>query len=164
MRDGISVDSAKLDAVLADFLGLIDSPAPLLKVAAEEGAIHAIKRKFDVSGPDWAPLSSLTLLNRRGGAGKPLQDTGALMNSIYAGDPAGDSVDVSTDLIYAALQNFGGTVTPKSAPALRVPAGPGAFLSLQSVTIPARPFMDLNDEDVEDIAGTIEDFLRLRWT
>lgn len=163
MSDGIAVDASKLDAILVDFLGLIDDPAPLLRVAAEEGAVHAIKKKFDVSGPGWKELAPLTLLNRRGGEGKPLQDTGALMNSILAGDPSGDSVDVGTNLIYAALQNFGGTVTPKSPPALRVPAGPGAFLSLQSVTIPARPFLDLTDEDVEDIAGTIEDFLRLRW-
>ena len=103
--------------------------------------VYIVKRareRFEKSGPGWPPLSPRTVAKRRKGSSKPLIDTGRLMASI--GNVAKEgvfqvterSVRVGTNVIYAAIQNFGGR------------AGRG-----HSVEIPARPFLYVEDRDVD---------------
>lgn len=45
------------------------------------------------------------------------------------------------DVVYARIRELGGTITPKAAKALAVPLPEGGIALLQSVTIPARPYL-----------------------
>lgn len=45
----------------------------------------------------------------------------------------------SRDVRYALIQELGGTIRPKTAKALRFPVAAGEFVTVKSVTIPARP-------------------------
>lgn len=78
-------------------------------------------------------LSSFTRLSRTGGA--PLLDKGTLRITLTGANPGAvqqgsgslnaatkDSGVVGSTLPYAALHNFGGTITPKQAKALALPA------------------------------------------
>jgi phage gpG-like protein len=42
----------------------------------------AVLDVFEAEGPGWAPLTAATLANRRGGAGKILQDTGVMAGTL----------------------------------------------------------------------------------
>lgn len=55
---------------------------------------------------------------------------------------------IGTDLEYAAIQEFGGTITPKNGSALRFPVdhhnggyGMTEWVTVASVTLPAQPYL-----------------------
>ena len=74
--------------------------------------------------------------------GKPLIDTGALRGSI--GELAdNDTALVGTNIVYAAIHHFGGQ------------AGRN-----RKVTIPARPFLMLTNEDKQDLMDDVQDYFR----
>ena len=119
-----------------------------------------VKLGFDSStdpyGRAWAPLKV-----REGG--QPLVDKGHLRDSIT---PAvdGDSVVVGTNLEYARLQNFGGTVKPVNAKALRFFVGDRAVI-VGEVTIPPRPFFPNEAEGLpgdwaDDVVAVIRDAIQ----
>lgn len=92
----------------------------------------------------WEPLRPATIEHRQKigkWPGKILQVRGQLAASIT---PQVDrfSVTLGTNLPYAAIHQFGGQ------------AGPG-----RKVTIPARPYLVVQDEDIEDIIDTLTDYL-----
>ena len=119
-----------------------------------------VKLGFDASqdpyGNPWEPLKV-----REGG--QPLVDKGHLRDSItHAVD--GNSAVVGTNLEYARLQNFGGTVKPVNAKALRFFVGNRAVI-VGEVTIPPRPFFpneaeglpgDWTDDVVAVISNAIQ--------
>jgi phage virion morphogenesis protein len=75
--------------------------------------------------------------------GQPLSDTGRLRRSIRAvADDEG--VTVGTNLIYAPIHQFGGTIVPKKAKFLRFPNPAGGFFFKKSVFIPARPYLPID--------------------
>lgn len=45
------------------------------------------------------------------------------------------------DIIYARIQEEGGTIVPKNAKALAIPQSDGGVAFVKSVTIPARPYL-----------------------
>jgi HK97 gp10 family phage protein len=74
-----------------------------------------------------------------------LRDTGNLINSIQKKKTkvTGNSgeVQVGTNVIYAAIHEFGGVIRAKNAKALRFRTKDGQWHTVKSVTIPARPYM-----------------------
>ncbi|NOR62159.1 MAG: phage virion morphogenesis protein [Rhodobacteraceae bacterium] len=90
--------------------------------------------------------------------GKTLVDKGALVKSItHIADQNG--VEIGTNLEYAATHQFGATITPKSAGALRFSIPGIGFITSQSVNIPARPFIGLSAEDEVEIETIAFDFI-----
>lgn len=75
-------------------------------------------------------------------SGKALSDTGRLRRSITS-RPDQDGVTIGTNLIYARIHQFGGTIKAKNGPFLAIPKpGGGVFLTKQ-VTIPKRSYLPL---------------------
>lgn len=108
---------------------------------------------MDPDGNPW-PASIRVLVN----GGNTLVDSRALRDSItYEADASG--VEVGTNVIYAATHQFGATITAKSAGALRFNIPGVGFITKQSVTIPARPFLGMNAEDEVEIGAIITDQL-----
>jgi phage gpG-like protein len=68
-----------------------------------------------------------------------LRKSGALWQSIRITSLSGAHVTVGTDRVYAAMQQFGGKITPKSGPFLVFKIG-NKTVRAKEVNIPARPF------------------------
>jgi len=60
-------------------------------------------------------------------------------------------VEIGTNLVYAAVQEFGGTITARNAPYLVFQTDDGQWHSVRSVTIPAHPYL----RPAADIAGPL---------
>ena len=56
---------------------------------------------------------------------------------------------------YAAVHQFGETITPKTAKALMVPG----YGMLRKVNIPARPYLGVSENDASEIASLVATFL-----
>ena len=92
-------------------------------------------------GPDgksWEKLSSVTISMRRKGSSKPLVNTGTLRRSI-SGRATSNQAIAGTNLIYAPIHQFGGTIKPRNKKALKFGKN-----TRTSVTIPARPYLGVN--------------------
>lgn len=74
-----------------------------------------------------------------------------------------DGVEVGTNVIYAAVHQFGATIKPKGGKALVFKVGnPPRVVKAQSVTIPARPVLPTNGlpADYEaDVQAIFEDYI-----
>ncbi|MDK4624180.1 phage virion morphogenesis protein [Kingella kingae] len=114
--------------------GLSDNRYLLMKQLA--GTMHhAVRQNFKQGGrPKWLGIEYRN--------GKPLIDTGALRDNI---DQAydNDTALVGTNMVYAAIHNFGGM------------AGRN-----RKVAIPARPFLILTNDDKQDLMDDVQDYFR----
>src|SRR5262249_52110977 len=84
------------------------------------------------NGKPWAPLKSRD--------GNPLRDTSRLQNSFVPSTTQSGFEITSTNVQYATLHQFGGTITPKRARVLAFKVR-GQQVFARKVTIPARPFI-----------------------
>ncbi len=84
-----------------------------------------------------------------------LIDTGNYRTSVKA-EKKRDEADVHTDVIYARIHEYGGTITAKRAPYL-VFFWKGRWFRVKSVTIPARPhWRPAIDNEQKKILDAIE--------
>jgi phage virion morphogenesis protein len=116
---------------------------PAMQIIGETG-VASIQQNFMAGGrPNgWQPLSPVTLAKKKGGSILVGQgQAGGLLGSIHA-EPAADHVLIGTDKVYAAIHQFGGQ------------AGRG-----RKVTIPARPYLMLQDEDWQEIKDQLADYI-----
>lgn len=116
----------------------------LTAAIGEQLVSSAIERFEDGKGPEgeaWKP-------SRRAEAkgGQTLLDKGRLRSSIvYEATP--QRVVVGTNVVYAAIHQFGGQ------------AGRG-----RKVSIPARPYLGISEEDIAEIRATMTDFVAAGFT
>lgn len=172
-KTGVSLNWGGLDKVVGRVAHKIANRKLLLESVGEALVSSTFQRfmdEEDPTGKKWEPsqrakptedkrapmrrdakgrlLKGSGKITKGNKGGKTLQDTGSLRDSIdYATTP--DSVMVGsnpdkmgTNKVYAAIHQFGGK------------AGRG-----RKVTIPARPFVGISKEDMEEVQGTIADFL-----
>lgn len=134
---------AELQHRLGDATEVMDDIGALVKLS--------IKRNFEGQGrPNRWPAS------RRAQAegGQTLSDTGRLRDS-FSHRAGPFSVEIGTNVKYAAIHHFGGQIRAKNGKALNIP-GIGAR---RSVTIPARPFLMVQDQDRAVILGLLRRYL-----
>lgn len=126
-----------------DFRPLLNRIGQIMTASTDQNFI-------DQGRPDaWQPLSPVTLARRRSGpnpnmSDQILRDTGRLMNSLSSPSSADaileltpDSLRFGTNVEYASVHQFG---WPER-------------------NIPARPFMLLQQEDLEDIAAELLEWI-----
>lgn len=164
MRIEVNVSS-----VLAAIKDTLDAIADQTEIWEDVGTevLNSVKRNFDAEGrpKKWQALEASTLLRKVGGRRKAstkrghwtakakkilhgnriLVDTGDLVNNINA-EADSHGVTVGSNKDYAAIHQFGGQAGRNRA-----------------TTIPARPYLLLQDEDYATIAGIIEQHLTQRW-
>lgn len=130
---------------------------PILNIIAQDMVKEAQLNFRNSQGPNaekWKPLSTLTISMRRKGSSKPLVDTGTLRRSIR-GIATGTQAIVGTNLKYAAIHQFGGTIRPKKAKSLKF----GNHFRSQ-VVIPARPYLGINSKMNIRYKNMILDFIK----
>lgn len=133
-----------------------------LMLSIAESMRVAVLKNFETEGgriKPWQRLAHKTIEQRKNKGywpGKILQRTGQLKRSIIssAGD---DYAQVSTNLIYAAIHNYGGVIHRSSIKTYIRKKSEGktakkpATNKMSSIRIPARPFMMLSDRDIENL-------------
>ena len=114
--------------------------------------------RFDQErGPDGTPWQQSLRAKEQGG--KTLTDHAHLRQSVTY-NATNDRVEWGSNMIYARPHQEGATITAKGGGRLkfRLPGGLG-FRSVLSVTLPARPFLGVNEEDERQIVGLAEDYV-----
>lgn len=140
--DGLSKGLDKL----ADF-----APKELNEVIGETLTASTLQRFDDERGPDGRPWKRSYRAEAEGG--QTLTDSARLKNSInYRATDR--TVEVGTNVKYAAVHQEGKEIKAKNKSALRFQIG-GRWARKKSVRIPARPFLGVSDEDAEEIDAVI---------
>ncbi|WP_419832134.1 phage virion morphogenesis protein [Endozoicomonas atrinae] len=109
------------------------------------------RRQQAPDGTPWAPLKIRT--------GQILSDTGRLRNSLSY-KTGNDEVEVGTNVKYAAVHNFGATIRPKKAKMLAFPGKNGKTIFAKKVVIPARPFLGIEQRQINLVQQTIEQWVK----
>lgn len=162
--DGLQEILADLEAMKAKASNMGDLHAQAAMLVRRRQIRHFAEQR-SADGSPWKPLHPLTRMLRRGGGGaaQPLQDTGRLRASIQVLSSDSQGWEVGTRMMYAAVQQFGATIRPKTGTHLKIPVNKhGAksrsarsatsFIYLKGATIPAREFIYLNHQELRDLA------------
>lgn len=145
------IRNSGLEAGIARALAAAEDFSPAMEAVA--GVLEASTRqRFEdgqsPEGEAWKP--SRRVLDQ---GGQTLVDRGALRDSIASASDRTTAV-AGTNIIYAAIHQFGGEIRPRRARALKTPAGPRG-----RVTMPARPFLGFSQDDRDAILAILSDHL-----
>lgn len=130
---------------------------PVLNIIAQDMTKEAqlnFRNNQSPEGEKWKPLSTLTISMRRKGSSQPLVDTGILRRSIR-GSANGTQAIAGTNIKYAAIHQFGGTIKPKNGKALSF-----GKHRVTKVVIPARPYLGINNKMNTRYKNLILDFIK----
>lgn len=149
-----------------------------------EMTFERFSTKKTPDGAAWPANKPLTLMLAKGGS--MMNRSGALKGSITASG-GGLRYVIEPHMIYAAIHQFGGTITPKNGRFLRIPIGKGTRMSkeqagklgveatrgrkgqdgksksdaaifLSKVTIPKREYLGVGAKDREMIERTVREW------
>lgn len=98
-------------------------------------------------GSKWLPLKIRK--------GQPLVDKGLLRRSITP-SVTDDQLEIGTNLKYARLHQYGGVIKPKKGKYLKFAGRDGNPVFVKKVTIPARPFLGLEERQVKKINRALQ--------
>lgn len=147
------IDDSGIRAKLMTLIALGRNPSDAMRDIATYGESSTRERFRLQIGPDgnrWKPSLRVQLHG-----GKTLTKDGHLAGSITS--RSGSKVaEWGTNRIYAAIHQLGGVIKPKFATSLRFRLASGAFVSAKKVTIPARPYLGVNDENASDILDILQ--------
>jgi phage gpG-like protein len=155
----------------------------------ERGGRYKEAGSYEGGGSKWVDLKPGTKKARaRKGKwpGKILLVKGQLVGSLHP-SPFEDRVEIGSNLVYAAIHNFGGTIhrtvkagnvrlQSRHGKLLKGKTGGAIFSGSEhqhtlhpirdhkigkpyTITIPARPFMVVQDEDLTEIIRAVQEFL-----
>jgi phage virion morphogenesis protein len=111
MTTTIQINSTQVDNALAQLLQRTQHLQPAFNdigEAIKNNVLFGFRDEKSPDGINWAALSPQTIKRRRNNSDKILNDTGRLKGSI-AHVATNSHVEVTTDVEYAAMMNFGGT-------------------------------------------------------
>jgi phage virion morphogenesis protein len=136
-----------LDQAAADLTPLMDNIGALVEQSTKD---RISETNVSPEGAPW-PKS----LRAQEDGGKTLFASGILAASITH-NAGRQSVEIGSNLIYAGVHQTGATIVPKSADVLTFQLPGGQFVQVGSVTIPARPYLGLSADDIDDITDLTE--------
>lgn len=152
MKVTIEYDDSEVNAGMARMLAVGEKPETFLDPIGSLLKTSTQLRFNDSTGPDGSPWAAVL----RGG--KPLRDTGVhLMNAVNH-RVEGNSVLVGVPPPWATVHQFGATIAAKNAKTLRFKIG-DRWVSKKSVTIPARPFLGVSEEDKAGILNVLQEVI-----
>lgn len=173
MSTSIEIDISEL-APLRDALNALSeyNAHALMGAIGNEAESQTRRRiaeeKSSPSGVPWPAWSSGYAASRHGGQSR-LQSDGHLLDRITHNVLGPDSVEVGSNMVYAAIHNFGGqvAVTAKSRRFFWwkfFQTGDAFWRNLaltkkSHLQIPQRQFLGLSAENEDDLVGIVEDFM-----
>lgn len=150
---GVDVDDARIRAKLTHLIAFGRDQSAAMRDIATLGESSTRMRFRTETGPDgrrWKPSLRAQITGRR-----TLTLDGHLGDSISSRSNR-DSAEWGVNRVYAAPHQFGAVIRPKRAKTLRFQLASGRFVSVRQVTIPARPYLGISDEDEDDILDIIQ--------
>lgn len=158
--NGISVeiDMAELQQIIGQAVAQLNHPQLLFKQVGETLIkIHRDRfaRQVSPDGQPWAPLSDWYRDQKSQNQDKILTLRGHLSQTLSY-NTTQDGLEFGSNRVYAAIHQFGGTIRPQNAKALNVGGRPA-----KSVTIPARPWLGVGQNDQREILNTVKDHLKI---
>jgi phage virion morphogenesis protein len=109
----------------------------------------------DPTGQPWQTLNSEYAATKRNT--RILTESGRLRDSINS-RATDHEVRVGTNVIYAAIHQLGGIIRPVNASHLFFRIG-GNLIVADKVTLPARPYLGISDDDRASISEIVFDFI-----
>ncbi len=123
-------------------LGKLDTSDLMSSIGVEIESQTRRRLEEEKTAPDgsaWEELSeSYKAYKEKKSSGGTLEFDGDLIDSITS-EASAEHVEVGSNLIYAAIQQFGGEEV--------------------GMDIPARPYLGLSDENMDDLAALVNDFV-----
>lgn len=156
-KSGVSVKWNGLDKSMLKMADNIKETHALMESIGEH-LVTNTKRRFDKEkgpkGEKWEKSRRAILQS-----GKTLNDSGQMKDSI-AYEVSDKTVQVGTNKEYARIHQFGGTIKPKKGKYLKFKNPDGTYSVVKEVTMPARPFIGISDDDIDDAKHLIADFMK----
>lgn len=143
----INVNSEAVEQAINDLLNKGENLTAPMKSIGEEMINRTQQRFRDKQAPDgtpWAANSPAT--QERKGHGRVLEGASGELAKQFSYSASSDGVEWGSLMIYAAMQQYGGSKA--------------AFPHLWG-DIPARPFLGLSDDDEDEVLGILADHLSL---
>lgn len=164
MADGIRLTLEGKEEVLSELGAMAEKasyPRDLFSavgLAMVESTSYRFEQEQGPDGSPW-PASLRALLT----GGKTLTDTAFLSGSLtYEANDGG--VAIGTNVIYAAIHQLGGVIKAKTPKGLHFQSrGTGDWVRTESVTIPARPFLGVDEEDAKEIEFIVSEWLNVEY-
>lgn len=143
----IEIDDRRVKAALARMHARLRDLRPFMKIAGEilvQGTQERFNTMRDPEGRPWKALSPAYQRVKERNKDRILVLYGHLEAGIHYQLEGSRTVHVGSNLIYAAIHQFGGVIRPKSKKALFFP---GAKHPVGAVRIPARPYLGMSGRD-----------------
>ncbi|WP_237673589.1 phage virion morphogenesis protein [Vreelandella profundi] len=143
----INVSSEAVERAIQDLINKGEDLTAPMKSIGEEMVNRTQQRFRDKEAPDgsaWAANSPVT--ETRKGHGRVLEGESNELSKQFSYSPSSDSVEWGSLMVYAAMQNFGGTKAE--------------FPHLWG-DIPGREFIGMNDDDEDEVLAILADHLSL---
>jgi len=154
----ITLNAAELADTIDGLAALMRAPEPVMGVIGEALISSTQERQRRAVAPDgsaWPALNPAYAASKAGS--EMLRESGQLMS--LSRRASGRTVVVGTNAPYAATHQFGATIKPKKGKRLKFRLGRISVFA-RSVTIPARPFLGVSQEDREEIVEIFRDHIR----
>lgn len=173
----IQLDTREIEQKLSELQSLVGgrSLRPVMREIAHCVRL-ATEKNFDTEGARlgqrWKPSKRALKQGGKKRSGKTLQDTGRLVKSITS-KVGRDYAVVGTNVEYGPIHQFGGTIRQDAQSRLQpfrvnMKTGRSRFSSRKKanfeqwtsrpsyeIDMPARPFLGLNDQDINDMGDII---------
>ena len=159
-RMGVTFDGKAATASLRGLLAGIENPAPLLAQLGEYTLRTTRARFKSQTAPDgtaWAALQPWYKKEKSQNKNRVLTLRGYLRGQLVSQVVGGKSVEVGSNLIYAAVHQFG-SARPQNLERLQR-RHKKEFIARET-TIPARPYLGLSDADRNELVERTLDWLR----
>lgn len=152
-KSGASIKWGGFDKALNNAIDKLGDKRRELMEGIGEILISSTQKRFqDEKAPDG------TAWEKSAGPGKTMTKTRRLANSIDSAATL-DDVMVGSNLVYARIRQKGGTIKAKNKKFLRFTGTDGQPVFVKEVTQPAREYLGINDDDLEEVAAFIGDYL-----
>ena len=146
------IDDADVTRAIRKLVDLGEDPTPIMRGIAAIGENSTRERFETETAPDgtrWKPS-----IRARMTGGRTLTKDGHLSGSITS-KYGRNFAEWGSNRIYAGIHQVGGDIHAKGGGFLRFRLAGGGFRSVKSVTIPARPFLGVSDEDKADMLDLV---------
>ena len=149
----VKIEDKEVKALFQRLLEKMQDLTPAMKVIGQIIRTSVVKN-FEAGGRPhrWKPSKRAMVEG-----GRTMVDTGRLMKYITS-RAYRDRAEVGTNVIYAAIHQFGGDIEASRSKYLKFRIG-GRWAQKKKVRIPARPFLVVQDEDWQEIKEAILEYL-----
>lgn len=154
----ITLNAAELADTIEGLAALMRQPEPAMEEVGEALTFSTQERQRAGRAPDGSAWPRLNPAYAAAKSGREmLRESGRLMSLTRR--VRGNTVVVGTNAPWALTHQMGATIRPKKGKRLAFRLGQLSVFA-RSVTIPARPFLGVSEEDRAEIAEIFRDHIR----